>query len=104
MNKILENIEDQSEDPFASLSSGYVDIPEVTNLGLSDLTFDGLLHEPLKVVEDGGAAGCGGKLWPAGELLSRYMIRRGVDGYKNIVELGSGTGLVGLVTLCLGLI
>lgn len=73
-----------------------VPINETTNLGNSSLTFDGLLPEPgLQVVEDGGAAGCGGKLWPAGELLSKYMIRRGLKGAKNIVELGSGTGLVG---------
>lgn len=70
------------------------------NLGESFLTFDGLLPAPgLKVTEDGGAAGCGGKLWPAGELLSRYMIRTN-DQYNgkftNILELGSGTGLVGL--------
>ena len=70
------------------------------NLGESFLTFDGLLPAPgLKVTEEGGAAGCGGKLWPAGELLSRYMIRTN-DQYNgkftNILELGSGTGLVGL--------
>lgn len=66
------------------------------NLGTSDLTFDGLLPTPLKVYEDGGASGCGGKLWPAGELLSRYLIREGTKNAKNIIELGSGTGLVGL--------
>lgn len=65
------------------------------NLGDSILTFDGLLKEGLKVYEDGGAAGCGGKLWPAGELLSRYMIRNGIHNATNILELGSGTGLVG---------
>lgn len=70
------------------------------NLGESFLTFDGLLPAPgLKVNEDGGAAGCGGKLWPAGELLSRYMIRTNDEyngKFTNILELGSGTGLVGL--------
>lgn len=83
-------------DIFDSLTEELLPVPEVKNLGTSYLEFDGLLKKPgLKVYEDGGAAGCGGKLWPAGELLSRYMIRRGVGNYKNIVELGSGTGLVG---------
>lgn len=68
----------------------------VENLGNSFLTFNGLLEDPgLKVYEDGGAAGCGGKLWPAGELLSRYMIQTGIGKATNILELGSGTGLVG---------
>ncbi|ODQ67283.1 hypothetical protein NADFUDRAFT_40450 [Nadsonia fulvescens var. elongata DSM 6958] len=72
-------------------------IREVTNLGLSDLTFQGLLPGGgLKVHEDGGASGCGGKLWPAGELLSKYLLENGLNGKKKIVELGSGTGLVGL--------
>ncbi|KAG6831886.1 hypothetical protein H0H92_007003 [Tricholoma furcatifolium] len=43
--------------------------------------------------------GCGGIAWPAGEVLSSYLTKRGpayVHG-RTIVELGSGTGLVGLV-------
>lgn len=87
------------EDEFDLLnlvSEDLIPVRETENLGDSLLTFDGLLKEPgLKVHEDGGAAGCGGKLWPAGELLSRYMIRTGVQDAVNILELGSGTGLVG---------
>lgn len=48
--------------------------------------------------------GCGGIAWPAGEVLSNYIAFRGI-GYlqgKNIVEVGSGTGLVGLVAGALG--
>ncbi|WWD08522.1 hypothetical protein V865_006634 [Kwoniella europaea PYCC6329] len=46
--------------------------------------------------------GCGGIAWPAGEVLSRYIAyRHGVDPShlrnKKILELGSGTGLVGIV-------
>lgn len=45
--------------------------------------------------------GCGGIAWPAGEVLSRYMAyRHEVDPSflkgKKVLELGSGTGLVGL--------
>ncbi|KAI9453207.1 putative methyltransferase-domain-containing protein [Lactarius psammicola] len=42
--------------------------------------------------------GCGGIAWPAGEVLACYIARRGkaLQGL-NVLELGSGTGLVGLV-------
>ncbi|KAI0786436.1 putative methyltransferase-domain-containing protein [Abortiporus biennis] len=46
--------------------------------------------------------GCGGIAWPAGEVLSRYISRKGGLKGKNILELGSGTGLVGLVAGLLG--
>lgn len=48
--------------------------------------------------------GCGGIAWPAGEVLSNYIALRG-EQYchgKTILELGSGTGLVGLVAGALG--
>ncbi|EIN10826.1 hypothetical protein PUNSTDRAFT_51401 [Punctularia strigosozonata HHB-11173 SS5] len=46
--------------------------------------------------------GCGGIAWPAGEVLSRYISRCGLGEAKEILELGSGTGLVGLVAGSLG--
>lgn len=79
-----------------NLNWDFVAIPELSETGVKDLTFDGLLPRPLKVEQDGGAVGCGGKLWPAGELLSRYMIRKPDLPYRKILELGSGTGLAGL--------
>ncbi|KAG8861431.1 hypothetical protein FRB96_002880 [Tulasnella sp. 330] len=48
--------------------------------------------------------GCGGVAWPAGEVLSKYLTRRGsacMTG-KTCLELGSGTGLVGIVAAKLG--
>ncbi|KAI9430929.1 putative methyltransferase-domain-containing protein [Lactarius indigo] len=47
--------------------------------------------------------GCGGIAWPAGEVLAAYIARRGkaLQGL-NVLELGSGTGLVGLVAGYLG--
>ncbi|KAK7061456.1 putative methyltransferase-domain-containing protein [Favolaschia claudopus] len=48
--------------------------------------------------------GCGGIAWPAGEVLAQYLVHRGpqfVQG-KTVLELGSGTGLVGLVAAMLG--
>jgi len=46
--------------------------------------------------------GCGGIAWPAGEVLSAYIARRGSLKGKKVLELGSGTGLVGLVAGALG--
>ncbi|CAE6400450.1 unnamed protein product [Rhizoctonia solani] len=46
--------------------------------------------------------GCGGIAWPAGEVLSRYLARRGSLAGQRAIELGSGTGLVGLVAGLLG--
>ncbi|KAH9991469.1 putative methyltransferase-domain-containing protein, partial [Russula vinacea] len=47
--------------------------------------------------------GCGGIAWQAGEVLASYISRRGstLEGL-NVLELGSGTGLVGLVAGYLG--
>ncbi|KAI0698884.1 putative methyltransferase-domain-containing protein [Cytidiella melzeri] len=46
--------------------------------------------------------GCGGIAWPAGEVLSSYVARRPSLEGKSVLELGSGTGLVGLVAAKLG--
>jgi len=48
--------------------------------------------------------GCGGVAWPAGQVLSNYLVSKGPDFIKGrtILELGSGTGLVGLVVGKLG--
>ncbi|TFY80064.1 hypothetical protein EWM64_g3949 [Hericium alpestre] len=49
--------------------------------------------------------GCGGIAWPAGEqILSSYIAQRGLNSLSgtNVIELGSGTGLVGLVAARLG--
>ncbi|KAK8158567.1 putative methyltransferase-domain-containing protein [Phyllosticta citrichinensis] len=93
-------------DPFlASFGADLVSLPEYKAAGTSKLDFDGLLaHRPLELHED-LKGGCGGQLWPAGMVLSRYLLRkygymdggddRGLVG-KSIVELGAGGGLVGL--------
>ncbi|KAK7608163.1 putative methyltransferase-domain-containing protein [Phyllosticta paracitricarpa] len=89
------------EDPFlASFGEELVSLPEYKAPGTSKLDFDGLLaHRPLELHED-LKGGCGGQLWPAGMVLSRYLLRkyRDSDGLvgKSIVELGAGGGLVGL--------
>ncbi len=58
--------------------------------------------------------GCGGKIWPAAEVLGAYIASSphyrtisssGVSAWKGktVVELGSGTGLVGLLVARMGL-
>jgi hypothetical protein len=44
--------------------------------------------------------GCGGKIWPAAEVLGEYIASKRSDGQwrnKVAVELGAGTGLVGFL-------
>ncbi|KZV65514.1 S-adenosyl-L-methionine-dependent methyltransferase [Peniophora sp. CONT] len=57
----------------------------------------------LSLAVDAGP-GCGGITWPAGEVLTRYLARRGPDALAGtrVLELGSGTGLVGLLAGALG--
>ncbi|KAI5359992.1 Putative lysine methyltransferase, S-adenosyl-L-methionine-dependent methyltransferase [Septoria linicola] len=68
--------------------------PKQTNA----VDFDGLLTPPLVLHED-LAKGNGGQAWPAGMILTKYILRKKQDSMKNassIVELGAGGGLVGL--------
>ena len=88
----------------------YLPVAELT----SDETIHGAISEfhlptlssPLLLLQDVGPGyllltcslipRCGGKTWPAGEVLTNYMIRKykgttGLHG-KKVVELGSGTG------------
>ncbi|KZZ97256.1 hypothetical protein AAP_00899 [Ascosphaera apis ARSEF 7405] len=69
------------------------DAPDAT----TSLSFDGLLHTPIVIAQD-LRNGCGGQTWPAGVVLSKYLLRshRHQLSDKSIVELGSGGGLVGL--------
>jgi hypothetical protein len=64
-----------------------------------------LSFEPInvKLLVDAGP-GCGGIAWPAGEVLSQYLVHRGPEFMqgRRVLELGSGTGLVGLVAAQLG--
>jgi len=73
-------------------------VPERVNKTASTSTtsFENLLSPPLILHED-LKEGCGGQLWPAGMVLSRYMLSY----HKNlrdkvVLEIGAGGGLVGL--------
>ncbi|KAF9817674.1 hypothetical protein IEO21_03330 [Rhodonia placenta] len=70
-----------------------------------ELTFPSDTSETVSITLAVDASpGCGGIAWPAGEVLSRYIARKGPAYFKDktVLELGSGTGLVGLVAAKLG--
>lgn len=72
--------------------------PRVNKIaGTTTINFDGLLTDPLLLKED-LKNGCGGQLWPAGMVLSRYLLSQHTSDMsgKTIVEIGAGGGLVGL--------
>ncbi|EYE93520.1 uncharacterized protein EURHEDRAFT_414342 [Aspergillus ruber CBS 135680] len=85
-----------STDPF-DVSESLVPIRKPQEAGNSSVSFDGLLNDPLFLKED-LSEGCGGKLWPAGMVLAKYLLRQHQSDLanKSIVELGAGGGLVGL--------
>ncbi|KAF8243306.1 S-adenosyl-L-methionine-dependent methyltransferase [Wilcoxina mikolae CBS 423.85] len=59
----------------------------------------GLLDKPILLHED-LSKGCGGMIWPAGELLTKYCLKKYMGGDKlkgkRIVELGAGGGMTSL--------
>ncbi|CEP61353.1 putative protein-lysine N-methyltransferase LALA0_S03e00958g [Lachancea lanzarotensis] len=101
---------------FATQFADLAPARPIEHLGDTDLTFGGRIDFPLKIHEDGGENGCGGKIWAAGQLLCEHLIDNSdANGllslcseklqthgsFTNILELGSGTGLVGI---CAGLL
>lgn len=59
--------------PFA-ISESLVPTRDRKEASLTKVTVNGLLAKPLLLKED-LKDGCGGQLWPAGILLSDYMLR-----------------------------
>ncbi|KAL8948669.1 MAG: hypothetical protein Q9222_005166 [Ikaeria aurantiellina] len=62
----------------------------------TSIDFGGLLNPPLLLQDD--PSECGGQLWPGGMILAKYLLRCKTADLqeKTIVELGAGSGLVGL--------
>lgn len=87
----------EKENDVFSLSQDLVPPAPIKSAGISEVDFDQLLSTPLKLHED-LKNGCGGQLWPAGMVLSKYMLRKHKSDLagKSILELGAGGGLVGL--------
>lgn len=88
---------DSEENDVFGVSQDLVPPAHIKPAGVSLVDFDGLLSSPLKLHED-LKNGCGGQLWPAGMVLSKYMLKRHKHDLtgKTIMELGAGGGLVGL--------
>ncbi|KAL8728967.1 MAG: hypothetical protein Q9166_005062 [cf. Caloplaca sp. 2 TL-2023] len=63
----------------------------------NSVDFGGLLTPALLLQDD--PTECGGQLWPGGMVLAKYLLRCKMAKLKGktIVELGAGSGLVGLV-------
>jgi hypothetical protein len=66
---------DSDGDALLDLAESLVPIRERKHAGTTIVTLDGLLEQPLQLEED-LKEGCGGQLWPAGILLSRYMLQK----------------------------
>jgi hypothetical protein len=66
--------DDGEVDDALNISEGLVhslprESPRITSIDL-----DGLLPIPLQIQED-VTEGCGGRIWPAGRVLAKYMLR-----------------------------
>jgi hypothetical protein len=64
--------ESDPEAPF-NVSASLAPPRDIRTAGTTSTTFDGLLQEPLLLKED-LKNGCGGQLWPAGMILSKYLL------------------------------
>ncbi|ODV89725.1 hypothetical protein CANCADRAFT_28924 [Tortispora caseinolytica NRRL Y-17796] len=94
------------------LDNGLVPASEETTSGVVDLDLSDIKPGlTISIATDGGASGCGGKIWPAGELLVKYILFKeqqirsvlSASGTRPLVlELGSGTGISGLAVGKLG--
>ncbi|KAF2184315.1 hypothetical protein K469DRAFT_727252 [Zopfia rhizophila CBS 207.26] len=80
-----------SENDILNFGADLVPPAVIKSARVSTVDFDGLLSTPLKLRED-LTNGCGGQLWPAGMVLSKYMLkkhRNDLDG-KEILAVGLG--------------
>ncbi|KAL1865657.1 hypothetical protein VTK73DRAFT_5103 [Phialemonium thermophilum] len=95
----MTDSERSSSPDFSPLAVGedLTPLPEYKAAGTTAVDFSGLLREPIKLHED-LKTGCGGQLWPAGMVLAKHMLRyhREQLAEARILELGAGSGLVGL--------
>ncbi|KAI9778791.1 MAG: Methyltransferase-like protein 21D [Geoglossum umbratile] len=71
---IEEALPENEEDAGLILPESLVASPAHIQPHIATVDFDGLLRTPLRLKED-LSEGCGGKLWPAGMVLARYLLR-----------------------------
>lgn len=74
-NEPMERSPSPESDPDApfNVSASLAPPRDIKAAGTTTTTFDGLLREPLLLKED-LKNGCGGQLWPAGMILSKYLL------------------------------
>lgn len=69
-----------------------VPVADFKRAGTSSLNFDGLLSSPIQLHED-LKEGCGGQLWPAGVVLTKYLLKsprwESMEGKKMFVSFES---------------
>lgn len=70
----MSDSDSDARDPTV-ISEDLIKLPQYKAAGDTTLTFDGLLHRPLRLHED-LSKGCGGQLWPAGMVLTKYLLRQ----------------------------
>ncbi|KAJ3095996.1 hypothetical protein HDU97_006324 [Phlyctochytrium planicorne] len=91
----------RSPSPTSSISSNsdtLIPTQEASRIGTQvHYDFPGL-PRPIRIAED-SSGGCGGKTWEAAGVLSSHLVHRGKEYLKKkkIVELGAGTGVVGIL-------
>lgn len=86
-----------SEDPFKKLDLVENRPPSEAHVSLVEV--EGL-SKPIALAED-LSGGCGGRIWEAARVMTDYCLWRSRHqphwmAGKRVLELGSGTGLVGL--------
>ena len=79
---MTENNFDSEDDGWFAISEDLVQSPQHKAAGASEIDFDGLLSTPLRLHED-LKNGCGGQLWPAGMVLSKYLLRSHKESFKD---------------------
>lgn len=93
------SLSEDEVDPFSRLDLVAMNTPPEYG-AVGETTFD-LLDSPVQLAQD-LSRGCGGKIWEAANVLVDYCLWKDKTmageflNNKRVLELGSGTGLVGL--------
>ncbi len=66
-----------NEDTFLTISEDLIPSAPLPSSTITTLSFSNLLNPPLRLQTN--VSECGGQLWPAGMVLSEYLIRHHLD-------------------------
>ncbi|KAL8854667.1 MAG: hypothetical protein Q9221_000449 [Calogaya cf. arnoldii] len=86
----------QPEDLAITITEDLVPSTAPKRPSTTSIDFNHLLITPLLLQDD--PTECGGQLWPGGMVLAKYLLRTKMTELqgRTILELGAGSGLVGL--------